>query len=83
MKIISKDKDVIIVEMSEDEAMKISGVDGKPIISGRFKRGREISISPVYKKVAEINTKEKELKKAMADIRSAADAIENSLNLEG
>jgi len=92
MKIIGKGKpirddqnvvidEVILVSMTVTEARKITGVDGRPIIAGRFKPGREVNISAVYSKVQEINTKETELRAAMQSIRSAADNIENSLNL--
>lgn len=72
----------LIVEMSESEIMKVSGVAGKPVISGRFKPGRDVNISPIYDKVEKINTKNAELKTALAAIKTAASDMENSLILE-
>lgn len=86
MKIIGKGKPVrndqqviidqtIIVEITETEARKITGVDGKPQISGRFKPGREVNISPVYDKVAKINEKQTELIAAARAVKTSADDI--------
>lgn len=89
MKIIGKGKpvtdeqgkiteDVIIVEMTETEALQVTGVAGKPVISGRFKPGREVNIAEVYKKVEKINTNQTELIAAAESMIASATVIKNN-----
>ena len=71
----------ILVEMTETEARKVTGVDGKPQIAGRFRPGRELGISGVYDSVAKINEKQAELRASLVSIKAAAADMENSLIL--
>ena len=49
MKIIGIGKDDgIIVQMTENEMLKVSGVAGKTQIAHRFKPGMDINIAPMY-----------------------------------
>ena len=82
MKIIGIGKDDgIIVQMTENEMLKVSGVAGKTQIAHRFKPGMDINIAPVYDSVARINEKQAELRASLVNIKAAAADIENSLIL--
>ena len=86
MKIIGTGKKVggkssIIVEISEAEADMITGIAGRPHISGRYKSGRTVNIAKMYDKVKLINEKYKEIKSAAAKLKSDADDIGNSIPL--
>ncbi len=66
-----------IVEMTEVEADKITGVAGKPHISGRYKPGMQINISAIYDKVERINKRHTEIKAAAIELQAdAADMVD-------
>ena len=71
----------ILVEMTIDEADMVNGVAGRPHISGRYKAGREIGLTAIYKKVKLINEKTATIKSAVRAIKSSADDIDNNLPL--
>lgn len=82
MKILGVGKNkAIIAELTEEEIDMITGVHGKPHISGRYKAGKDVNISKTYNKVDKINRKNSELKAAVQKIKSAADDIDNNLIL--
>lgn len=70
-----------IVEITEDEADMITGIAGKPHISGRYKPGISVNITVIYNKVKNINEKHAEIKAAAEELRSDADDIANAIPL--
>lgn len=70
-----------IVEITEDEADMITGIAGRPHISGRYKPGREVNIGEIYNKVKSINEKHAEIKAAAIELKSDAEDIENAIPL--
>ena len=70
-----------IVEITETEADMITGVAGRPHISGRYKPGRDINIATIYDKVKRINVSHAEIIAAAAEINADADDIANALPL--
>ncbi len=72
-----------IVEITETEADQITGVAGRPHISGRYKPGKSVNISVIYDKVKRINEKHAEIKAAAQELQSDAADIANSIPLTG
>ncbi len=70
-----------IVRITEAEADMITGVAGKPHISGRYKPGVSVNISAIYKKVKSINESHAEIVAAAVEIKSDANDIEKALPL--
>ena len=70
-----------VVEITEDEADMITGVAGRPHISGRYKPGKQVNITAIYDKVKAINEKHAEIKAAAIKLKSDADDIANALPL--
>lgn len=71
----------LLVEITEAEADMITGVAGRPHISGRYKPGKEVNITAIYQKVKQINEKHTIIKSALRAIKSSADDIDNSIPL--
>ncbi len=72
---------ILLAEMTETEAMMITGVHGRPVIAGRFKPGRSVNIGKIYNKVKQIVEKFAEIRAAMIEIRSKTEEIDTSLPL--
>lgn len=72
-----------VVELTEAEADMITGVAGKPHISGRYKPGIEVNVTAIYQKVKSINEKYAEIKAAVAAVKTSADDIDNAIPLTG
>lgn len=70
-----------VVELTEAEIDMITGVAGRPHISGRYKPGHEVNITAIYQKVKQINEKHAIIKSAVRAIKSGADDIDNSIPL--
>ncbi|KKN73466.1 hypothetical protein LCGC14_0400410 [marine sediment metagenome] len=70
-----------IVEITEREADEITGVAGKPHISGRYKPGMTVNISVIYDKVKAINESHAEIVAAVAEVKADADDIANAIPL--
>lgn len=77
----NSDKTIYVVEITEAEADMITGVAGKPHISGRYKPGVEVNLTAIYNKVEQINKKQAAILAATTTIKSSADDIKNSLPL--
>lgn len=71
-----------VVEMTEAEADMITGVAGRPHISGRYKPGVTMNVTAVYEKVKKINQKHAEIKAAAVKLRTDAADIENAIPLD-
>ena len=74
-------KTILVAEFTEAEADMITGVAGRPHISGRYKPGIEVNIAKIYQKVKTINEKHDAIKQAVTTIKSRADDISNALPL--
>jgi hypothetical protein len=70
-----------VAELTEAEIDMITGVAGRPHISGRYKPGKEVNISAIYQKVKQINEKHAIIKSAVRAIKSSADDIDSSIPL--
>lgn len=70
-----------IVLITEAEADMITGITGKPHISGRYKPGAEVNISVIYDKVKLINDKHEEIVAAAIELKSDADEIATAIPL--
>ena len=70
-----------IVCMSETEADMITGVAGRPHISGRYRPGVSVNITSIYDKVKSINERHAEIKAAAEELKSDADDIANAIPL--
>lgn len=70
-----------VVEITEAEADMITGVAGRPHISGRYKPGKTVNVTAIYDKVKAINEKHDEIKAAMISVKASADDINNSIPL--
>ncbi|KKN73171.1 hypothetical protein LCGC14_0403440 [marine sediment metagenome] len=70
-----------VAELTEAEADMITGVAGKPHISGRYKPGIEVNVTAVYQKVKRINEKYAEIKAAVIAVKTSADDIDNAIPL--
>lgn len=74
-------KTIYIVEITEDEADKTTGVAGKPHISGRYKPGVTVNISAIYDKVKAINERYAEIVAGAKEIQADALEIETKMPL--
>ena len=70
-----------VAEITEAEADMITGVAGKPHISGRYKPDMSINISEIYLKVKSINERYAEIVAAAAEVKSDADDIAKAIPL--
>ena len=70
-----------VAELTEAEADMITGVAGRPHISGRYKPGITVNITAIYNKVKQINQKHDAIKAAVIAVKSHADDIDNSIPL--
>ena len=70
-----------IVEVTEDEADKITGVAGKPHAPNRYKPGMTINISKIYDKVKRINERHAEIVAAAIELKLDAEDIKNAIPL--
>lgn len=70
-----------VVEITEDEADRITGVAGRPHISGRYKPGVTVNITAIYNKVKQINERYAEIKAAVIAVKASADEIDNAIPL--
>ncbi len=70
-----------IIEMTEDEVDRITGIAGKPHISSRYKPGVEVDISVIYDKVKAINERHAEIKAAATELVADANEIANAIPL--
>lgn len=70
-----------IVEMTEVEADMITGIAGKPHISGRYKPGKQVNIATIYDKVKRINERHAEIVAAATEIKSDADDMVKAIPL--
>lgn len=71
-----------IVEATEEELDKVSGISTTAHIEGRIKVGHEIKISPVYDKLDYFVVNKTKLEKAVLTLRDAADGIEDVIPAE-
>ena len=74
-------KTIYIVEITEAEADKITGIAGKPHISGRYKPGVTVNISAIYDKVKAINERHAEIVAGVKEIQADAAEIEIKMPL--
>ena len=68
-----------IVQATEGELDKISGIAEVEHIAGRIQVGHEIVVSEVYDKLDYFTKNETKLKAAETSLREAADSIKNIL----
>lgn len=68
-----------IIQATEGELDKISGIAEVEHIAGRIKVGHEIVVSEVYDKLDYFTKNEQSLVKAESLLREAADSIKNLL----
>ncbi len=78
---VDSSKTVYVVEITEVEADMITGVAGRPHISGRYKPGVIVNLTSIYNKVKRINEKFDEIKAAVLTVKSSADDIDNAIPL--
>jgi len=71
-----------IVEITEDEADRITGVAGKSHISGRYKPGVTVNITAIYDKVKRINERHAEIVAAAKELQADAADMEKAIPLE-
>ena len=74
-------KTIYIVEITEDEADKITGVAGKVHISGRYKPGVTVNISAIYDKVKAINERHAEIVAGVKELQADAAELESKIPL--
>ena len=74
-------KTIYIVELTEDEVDRITGIAGRPHIASRYKPGVEVNISVIYDKVKAINEKHAEIKAAAVELQADAADMENAIPL--
>lgn len=74
-------KTVYIAEITEAEADMITGVAGKPHISGRYRPGAKANIAAIYQKVKQINQKHAEIKAAAVELQADAVDMQNAIPL--
>jgi len=72
---------VLICEVSEVEADKITGIAGKSYTPHRYKAGAVVNLSDIYNKVKSLNENEEEIKAAAAETKINADEIIGSFPL--
>ena len=72
-----------ILDVTEEEFDMITGIAGRPHVSGRYKPGREVNIAGIYQKVKNINEKHAEIKAAAIEVQADAAEIANSIPLSG
>lgn len=72
----------ILLEATEEEVDKISGILNTEHIKGRIKVGHEITVSKVYDKLEDLVQNKTKLTKAVIILRDAADGIEAALPKE-
>lgn len=86
-KVTKKDGEVIercyIVDMTETEADMITGIAGRPHITGRYKPGKQVNIADIYNRVKHLNEKETKIKAAANETITNANEILNSFPIEG
>jgi len=70
-----------IVDMTETEADMITGIAGRPHISGRYKPGRQVNIAAIYDKVKRINERHAEIIAGAKEIQADAADLENAIPL--
>ena len=83
--IISKkgdEQEKFLVEATEAELEMITGIAGKPHISGRFEVDTEIAAAEVYKRLEEFTNNKEKLKEAGNSLRQTADSIKGILDLQ-
>jgi len=72
---------VLICEVSEVEADKITGIAGKSHTPHRYKAGAEVNLSDIYSKVKYLNENEEEIKAWAAETKVSADEMIESYPL--
>jgi len=72
-------KQAYIVEVTEDELDKLSGISKRPHISGRYKIGNEVKVALVYERLEYFEAHKVQLANAEAMLRSAANSIKDLL----
>lgn len=77
-----KEEAQYIVQATEKELDKISGIADVEHIAGRIKVGHEIKISEVYDKLDYFTKHKKKLKQVPASLREAAKIVQNLLPKE-
>lgn len=70
-----------VAELTEEEADMITGVAGRPHISGRYKPGVTVNVTAIYRKVKRINEKFAEIKAGVIKVKASADEIDNAIPL--
>ena len=68
-----------LVEMTEIEIDKVSGIANKPHNSGRYRAGKIINVSRTYSRLSKIVERMEEIKVNMQEVRQAAQLIEDNL----
>ncbi len=70
-----------VVELTEAELDMITGVAGRPHISGRYKPDQLVNITTIYDKVKLINQRHAAIKAGVLTMKSSADDIDNAIPL--
>lgn len=78
---LDANKTIYIVRITEAEADMITGVAGKPHITGRYKPGMEVNIAKIYEKVKRINERHAEIKAAAVELQADAKDMETAIPL--
>ena len=72
-----------LIDVTEDEADKITGIAGRPHIANRYKVGREVDIASIYDKVKRINDRHTEIVAAARELQSDAADMVDAIPLTG
>ncbi len=70
-----------IVKITEDEADMITGVAGRPHITGRYKPGVSVNITAIYDKVKLINERHAEIVAAAQELQADAADMASAIPL--